>query len=625
MGASVTLDQEPVVLGRTESVGMTIHIDEQPGTESRPLRLSVNVGSFGEIQRLGAGSYHTVYHPPPTRFPQVALIAAWRETGPEAQIDFLRVPLFGATQIPVAGRPGSQVKVVIGAQEFGPLAIRHGGKTVVPVIFPPGVPEAIINVKAASGVVTQKRAKVDVPAYNRLTVAIVPHALLANGKDHSRIEVFYDLSGDTLAPDRIKLDADLGQAVFERSERGRYVFRYLPPAGATTRTVEFNASVIGDPLSRASLELELGLPPAATLVVTPPPKPIVADGHSQSKVTVLVFDATGLGLPQQDIELTANGQAVSGLTYVGNGVYEASFVAPVAYPPAGLVQFQGRVRREGSTLSGTANYEVLPPAVPTSVALEFKPNPVVANGTTKSQVTLEVRDVGGFPLNGAQIFLAPDKGSMSPLVELGEGRYRSEYVVPADAAPGEATVKVVDASGKFEKKLAVALRAGPSLLIGVRGGYTHSFTSISGLRGGVDAWVPFRIGGVTLGAGLSVTYGQAQQTVEDSGGTFSSRSSAIILPMVARLGYELYATERLAFHVGAGPQVTWVEVSTSAAQNRARSVGVGGLGFVSGSFTLGPGQLLAEVSYAVAPVTHADFRLNAGGLAFEAGYRLGLF
>jgi hypothetical protein len=625
-GASVALDKEPVVLGRTESVGLIIKIDELPGTEARPLRLSVNVGSFGNIERVGPGTYRTVYLPPSTRFPQVALVAAWRETGPDAPIDFFRFPLYGMTQVPVSARAGSEVKVEVGVQEFGPVTVGTGGKAVVPVVVPPGIPEAIITVREKSGAVTRKHARVDVPPYNRITMAVVPHALLASGKDSARIEVFYDLGGANLPADRLKLHASLGDAIFERAESGRYVYRYTPPTGTTEREVRFDASVTGDPVTRGSIDLALGLPPPSTVVVTAPERPIPSDGHSSAKVAVLVFDATGLGLPQQKVEVTANGRPLPVVSYVGNGLYEATYIAPTAYPAGGLVQFLARVPRAGAPpLTATANYQVLAMAVPSAIHVELQPNPVVADGKSKGRVTLDVRDSAGLPLLGAQLFLLPDLGVMSPLVELGEGRYESDFVAPSEGATGEANVRIVDASGQFEQKLVIPLRAGPSLLIGPRGGYTHSFGQVSGPRVGLDVWIPFRLGNSVLGFGLSAAWEPAAQTVEDGGGAFSTRSNASIVPMIARLGYELYASRRISLHAGLGAQVTYVEVRNSVLRTPARAISAGGLGFFNAGLTLGPGQLFGELSYAFAPVEHADFRLNAGGLGIDIGYRLGLF
>ena len=62
---AATFETEPrqVVLGRVESAQVTFRIDEPPGTEARPLRLSVNVGSFGPVTRLKAGVYQSVFFP----------------------------------------------------------------------------------------------------------------------------------------------------------------------------------------------------------------------------------------------------------------------------------------------------------------------------------------------------------------------------------------------------------------------------------------------------------------------------------------------------------------------------------------------------------------------------------
>lgn len=625
LAASVTLDKEPVVLGRTESVGVIIKINELPGTEARPLRLSVNVGSFGNIERVGPGTYRTVYLPPSTRFPQVALAAAWRETGPDAPIDFFRFPLYGMTQVPVSARAGSEVRVEVGVQEFGPVTVGASGKAVVPVVVPPGIPEAIISVKEKSGAVTRKHARVDVPPYNRLTMVVVPHALLASGKDSARIEVFYDLGGANLPADRLKLTASLGEAIFERAEQGRYVYRYVPPTGTTEREVRFDASVIGDPVTRGSIDLALGLPPPATVVITAPEAPVPSDGHSTAKISVLVFDATGLGLPQQKVEVTANGRALAKPTYIGNGLYEATFVAPAAYPAAGLVQLLAKVSREGGPLTAAANYQVTAMAVPSAINVELQPNPVAADGKSKGRVTLDVRDSAGRPLQGAQLFLIADLGVMSPLVELGEGRYQSDFTAPSEAATGEANVRIIDGSGTFEKNLQIPLRAGPSFLIGPRGGYTHSLGQLSGPRIGLDLWIPFHIGRAVLGFGVSGAWEPASQTVKDASGLFSTRSTATIVPVIARLGYELFASRRISLHAGLGAQLTWAEVRNSVLRAPASAVRVGGLGFLNGGITLGPGQLFAELSFAFAPVEHADFRLNAGGLGLDLGYRLGLF
>ncbi len=625
--ASLTLDHSPVVLGRTESVGVSIHVDESAGTEARPLRLSVNVGSFGDVTRTGPGEYRSVYVPPITRYPQVALVAVWRETGADAPIHFLRIPLHGMTKINVSAPTGSTVNVEIGMQTFGPVVTDETRAVVVPVEVPPGIPEALIKVREASGKLTQRRAKVDVPPYNRLSIGMVPHALVANGEDWARLEVDYDLGGANVPADRIKVVPSLGSATLQRAERGRYVYKYLPPVGTTAAEVTFAVSVPDDPVASASARLTLGIPQPASVVVSPPVRQLPSDGKSTAPVSALVFDAAGLGLAQQKVEVFANGQPLASPEYKGNGVYQAPFIAPPVYPRGGLVQFSAVVHVPGGALlQGAANYQLQPQATPRSVSSRVAPSPVVADGKTKALLSLDVRDEAGLPLNGAHLILVADTGVLGKLTEVGDGRYQAEYQAPASmAAGGDASVRIVSSSGGFETTVNIPLREGPSFLVGARVGLTHSLGDLVTPRVGVDAWVPFRVGGSFLGLGLSATVGTASQSVAGAGGQFPSESRATFVPVAVRLGYEGYASRRLSVHFGLGGLATWAQVRNSSNRTQLNALAGGGLGFVSGAVTAGPGQFFGELSYAYAPVDNPDFRLNAGGVAVEAGYRFGLF
>lgn len=625
--ASLSLDRGPVVLGKTESVGVTIRVDERPGTEERPLRLSVNVGSFGEVTRVGPGVYRAKYMPPTTRFPQVALVAAWRETGPDAPIEFLRIPLYGATKIDVSARPRSSVVVRTGLDEFGPVVTNARGNAVVPVLVPPNIPEATIHIKEKSGHVTTRKSVVAVPPYNRLTLALVPHALVANGEDWARLEVLYDAGAD-VPPERIKLQPSLGTATLLRTERGgRYVYRYVPPAGTTAPSVSFRVGVEGDPIASAVATLSLGLPPAAAVTIAPPDKSLSCDGHSSAPVSVKVFDANGMGLPQQRVELFANGQPLQGLHYAGNGVYQARLVAPATYPAQGLVQLSAVVHRPGQeALTATANYQVLASPVPQSVHSQVTPSPLLADGSSRAMVSLDVRDGAGLPLTGAKLILLTHDGTVGPVTELGDGRYRAEYIAPSRVPPGgEALVKVVDASGTFEKAMSIPLRKRQRLLIGPRVGLTHSLGDLAGARLGLDLWAPLRLGDVHLALGASAMFQRAAQTVTDGSGALSSRSEATLVPVTVRLGYELVASRWASAHLGVGGVATWAKVRNSLNGYEPSRIDYGGLGFVAGALLLGPGQLFAELSYAYAPVEHPDFRLQAGGVGLGVGYRLGLF
>ena len=626
--ASLTLDREPVILGRSESVGVTVHTDEPPGTSERPLRLAVNVGSFGEVSRTGPGTYRAVYVPPPTRLPQVALVAVWRETGPEAPIEFLRIPLYGIAKIPVQATKSSQVRVQISDVEFGPAPTDKKGKALVVVEVPPGVRESTVLVKDQKNVTISRRVPVEVPPYNRLTAAVVPHAVLADGRSWARLEVFYDLGGASVPPKHVKVTPSQGSASFVSAEKGRYVYRYVPPAGATAKDVVFGFSIEGDPAARAEARLQLGLPAPAQVLVRPPDEPLVCDGKSKGVVSVLAFDATGLGLAAQPIEVTGNGHLLGDLTYLGNGSYQLPFVAPDRYPPGGLVQFVASVKVEGGALiTAAANYQLRAPSAPKAVSARFSPDPVPTDGRTEARLVLEVRDGAGQPLDGAQLTLIPSHGGVGKLTELGEGRYETTFVPPPSMPDGEPQVRVVDLAGGFDDSVPVPVRADPHrLLVGVRGGLTYNLGDQLSPRVGADLWIPFRVGNRGLGLGLTGQYASASQTVRDTSGTFSSRSQATYIPATARFGVELFAGRRLSVMVGAGGQATYAIYETTLTSTRSTAWGFGALGFAALGVAFGPGFGFVELGYTWAPVNKAQsFHLEAGGLVAEIGYRFGVF
>lgn len=620
--ASLEPEKSPAVLGRFDSVGVLVRVDEAPGTGDRPLRLSVNVGSFGEVTRLGPGVYRSVYTPPTTLFPQVALVAAWREDGPEARIDFVRLPLYGTTTIDVTGPAGSEVRVRVGRAEFGPVVTGAHGLAQVPLVVPPNEPEALIAVTdPKTGQVTRRRAKIAVPPYNRLTMALVPHAILADGEAWARVEAFYDTTGENAAPEKLALETTAGAAELVRASHGRFVYRYRPPPGTQAKEIDLKASVPGDRTARGAATLSLELPPPAVLAITPPKEALVADGHSTATFTVGVYDASGLGLPQQTLELMANGRTLPTPVHRGNGIYEAKLVAPATYPAGGEVQLSASVvRPDGETLLTTARVQVLPLPIPRSVSAHVTPSPLLADGQSTAVISLDVRDEAGLPLPGARLTLAAGDGQVGRVTEVGEGRYRAEYVAPEHLpASGDALVKIGDASGKLDAAVLVPLAPNQRLLLGPRVGAMHALGDFASARFGLDAWIPLKLGDARLALGLTAAFGQTSQTVRSA--VFTSTATAAFVPLAVRLAYEAWLTPRVSVYFGAGAQATPVRVTTSLDGAQALQVGWGAQGFGGGALALGPGRVFAEIVATYAPVAHPDFSLDAGGLGVDVGYR----
>jgi hypothetical protein len=619
--ASLTLDKQPVLLGKTESVGVTITLDEPPGAEVRPLRVAVNVGSFSPVERIGPGRYKTVYVPPRERYPQVALVAIWRETGPEAPIDFLRIPLYGSTKLPVGAKRGSDVTVEVGELTFGPVKVGAEGEIEVPISVPPGVNEAAVHVKEPKGNIGNKKLPIDVPKYNRMTAGLVPHAIVADGVQEARLDVFYDLGGADVPASKLKVTASSGEVRFERAEAGRYVYRYKPPQGESASKVEFNVIVRGDVAAKATATLDIGQPAPAKLVVRPPPKPVRADGASVAKVEVIVFDEQGLGLAGQDLKVTANDEALPKPTYRGNGVYEVAFTAPAEFPAGGLVQFVATAK----DVQGAANYQLVAPSAPSEVTARVVPDPIPADGRTQATVRLDVRDAAGLPLSGAKLLAVASHGTLGPLTDEGEGRYVAQLQAPKGVPDGKTLIRVVDSTGTFEQKVELPMREDPHrLLLGARAGYVHSFEDEQGPRFGLDLSFAVRAGPVMLLLSALAEVSWASQTVTDASGMISSKSNLVFLPLMGRLAVELWAGRRLSVLIGGCAGATWARYDTTLNGFSSVSWGPSGGGFAALHFAAGPGHLFLEAGYTYSPITGVGFRVDAGGIGITAGYRLGI-
>ncbi len=625
--ASIHIETGAVVLGRTESVPVVIRVTEQPGTEDRPLRLAVNVGSFSEPTKIGKGTYRAIYIPPSTRFPQLGLVAVWKETGPEAQIDFLRFPLFGTTTIDVATKRGAEVRAQLGFDSFGPVVADARGRAKLHVAVPPEVLSADLSITDKIGASVKKTVPVEVPPYNRLTAALVPHAVVADGNGWVRLDVLYALGGAAVPADRIRVTPSVGTVNIQSANGGLYTFRYVPPVGTPAGEVTFAISVVGDPVAKATAKLSIGLPPPARLQLRPPAVALEAGTSDTAPVSLLVMDATGLGLGDQRPEITANGAPLTPVVYKGAGVYEASYRAPETYPAGGLVQFFASVRgKAGSPIASAANYQLKAAPRPSVIVASFDPSPVPVGGRTEAQLRLDVRDDAGLPLPKAQLITVVSDGSLGKLVERSPGLYEATYIPPASFPSGEATLRIVDANGGFEQTEPLPLRHAPRrLLVGAFAGWAQSPGDAAGLRLGVDAWVPFRLGGANLSLGVSASGGRAEREVTDATRTLVSLSTGTFFPVSVQLAFEAVAKRRLAVSLGAGAVATLGRFENTLAGPEQVGWGFGGVGFVTGAWALGPGQAFLELSWAYAPVETADFRLDAGGPRAAVGYRLGVF
>ncbi|MFP2934699.1 hypothetical protein ACLESO_58245, partial [Pyxidicoccus sp. 3LG] len=324
---------------------------------------------------------------------------------------------------------------------------------VITAHVPPDVREAEVLAWQRNGASAAKALPIRVPPYNRLTAAVVPQALLADGRSWARVDVHYEAGGRQVPRSAVKLVADVGTATLLGAGNGRYSFRYQPPAGTLADEVRFQVSVEGDPASSANARLKLGLPPPAKVVVQPPDTALPADGTSRAELTVRVFDDTGLALPGQRVEVSANGRTLEGLADAGNGLYRVPFVTPALYPPGGVVRFEATARGSGAEpIRTSVSYQLRAAPVPRDLRASLTPAPLPADGTTRARLSLDVRDAAGLPLPGAKLVLVASHGAVSAATALEGGGYEATYVAPEGLPDGPVELQVTDASGQLDQR-----------------------------------------------------------------------------------------------------------------------------------------------------------------------------
>lgn len=626
LAGPVTLDVDhpgAIVLGEVASVPVSISAPEPPEGERRPLRLSVNVGRFGPLERLAPGRYRATYELPTTRHPQVAFVAVWRETGPEAPIHFFRVPLLGRTTLPVRTRAGATVKVMVEDRVFGPVIANRSGRAEVPIVVPPGVPEVVASSTTAK---TQSQATVDtgVPPYNRVTLAVTPYLVEADGQSSATVHVIYDAAGAPPPIERVRVRASGGRLSPLGADGPRYRFRFVAPPELRETAVRLEVKIEGDRASQARAELEIGRPRATQLVILPPERALPAEGTRTSTVEVLAIDRLGLGVPKLSLTASVTGARLVELREAGEGRY-LLVLAPARSHPAGGAA-HAVVTLDDPPLRAERSLPISAPPWP--ARLEFETEPGVPSGDADDPFLLELRafDAQGVPFDGARLSLSVSSGKRTEIEALGEGRYRAVILPSGEDDTVELTVR--DATGQFEASRTVRFRSSRPLLgFGLGGGLGYS-------PAGLVPFVQFEVrlrpellerrlafylsGGYRhYSRDFVLPPGFAAAGISEISGTLQ------VFPVSLGAAYDLVARRRWSLYAGGGVTLAGYMNQLDDAlfdTSIQRGVALGGEAFFGASWR---GFYVQWIGSFV-PISATDFQAPGLLLGLGAGFRTGV-
>lgn len=227
-----------------------------------PAKAAANVGEVTSVSVAPRREVHVWWSAPEENFPQTLCLILWR-AGPTPGVEVVRVPLHGQTRIPIRTRARSEVRVVVGGRRYGPLETGWRGRIKVPVVVPPGVGTAKVEVTDRVGMRTHKTIRIDKPVYMTLALAAIPTA-----QRRYRLEV----AAADPAASAPQLEVDGKPLALERRAAGLWTADYsVPPR--RKETVSVRAWLSGLPALVQKTELQPDPEPAAPPVEVAPSKP----------------------------------------------------------------------------------------------------------------------------------------------------------------------------------------------------------------------------------------------------------------------------------------------------------------------------------------------------------------
>ncbi|MCG8417784.1 MAG: hypothetical protein MJE77_07555 [Proteobacteria bacterium] len=588
--------------------GMTAAISIRKPNGPRP-DLIASVGTLSPLVAAADGRLIARYTPPPTQYPQTAIIAA--VSADRSAYDWMSIPLHGDALIDLKSESGASVAVTVGDQTFGPVRMNRQGKASITVVVPPGVNDA--QTTATDNLGNTKQAILPLP------LSSFPRTAVLCPRASARILVFsIDALGQPLGNGRVSLTPSHGGIIgLTPVGPGVHSAQYsVPPGIADKEQVTFTAAVDGEIAWASRCTERISVEKPSRLVIHFGVPAYVAGTGNSVEITVLAEYPDHRPALPVSIQLDVDAGAITALKPRASGGYTARWTLPD--------QFEGR-----SEARVTARAADLPAAVG---ALPLRPGPVaeLQLSSSHTRVTAGSRsaallravalDRHGNPVPQAHL-TARSSGSIEPFAGQGRGIFTARYRAPD--RPLTDRIVVSEKTSGVEATLAMAVLPHRRFAVSIKAGYVSNTSVVSApfLALGGGYILPVMGGAVALGVDTAVYASSKKQRAEPLAEDI--QTDVVAVPILARATAVMELT-RLAIYVGVGSGAVLGRVSVSSPETgdrEATRVFLAVSGLCGADIPAGPGRILGEISYLHAAVDEPFAVGNVGGIHAAFGYR----
>ena len=200
---------------------------------------------------------------------------------------------------------------------------------------------------------------------------------------------------------------------------------------------------------------------AITSTITASPTSITADGSSTSSITLQLKFANGNNLTSggDTVALSTNLGTLGVVTDNNNGTYSATLTSATSI---GIATITGDLNGSGITDNATVNFTAGAASTVTSL-LSASPTSIIANGSSVSTITVQLKDTNGNNLSsgGDTVLLSTNLGTLGVVTDNANGTYSA--TLTSSVIAGAATITGTLNGGAITDNATVNFTVGAAL------------------------------------------------------------------------------------------------------------------------------------------------------------------